>query len=155
MELDRGEAMLRAWLELTATLWSRELVSGLTFNEAVVCNLLRHQAKAAPDTPLTATELCEKTNIKKSQMNQLLTGLSQRGYLTRRRSQSDRRQVYLALTPEGERAYLESHDLSRELLSAVMAQMGPEQAESLTAAMKLANATVQELLARRRQKGTL
>lgn len=155
MKNDCGEALLRAWLELTATLWSRNMVSGLTFNEAVVSNLLYHQAQSDPEHPLTATELCEKTNMRKSQMNQLVTGLEERGLLSRHRSESDRRQFHLSLTAEGRQAYLASHDQNRELISAVVSRMGQAQAEKLTENLLLANTIVQELLAARRQKGTL
>ena len=31
MELDTGEALLRAWLELAAIIWNRQMVSGMTF----------------------------------------------------------------------------------------------------------------------------
>ncbi len=155
METDPGEALLRAWLELTATLWSREMVSGLTFNEAIVCNLLYHQTQTAPKSSLTATELCQRLNIRKSQMNQLLTGLEKQGYLTRSRSETDRRQVHLSLTAEGQCAYLLSHDRNRELISAVVTQMGTEQAETLTENLLLANSIVQNVLAARRRKGAI
>ena len=71
MEMDTGEALLRAWLELAAIIWNRQMVSGMTFNEAVVSNLLLYRKRQDPAHPMTATELCEKTNIRKSQMNLL------------------------------------------------------------------------------------
>ena len=52
MELDTGEALLRAWLELAAAIWSRRMVSGLTFNEAVVSNLLLYRQQEEPNHPL-------------------------------------------------------------------------------------------------------
>ena len=105
MELDTGEALLRAWLELAAAIWSRRMVSGLTFNEAVVSNLLLYRQQENPDYPMTATELCEKTNMRKSQMNLLLGSLEKQGYLRRCRSETDRRQIHLFLTEAGAAAY--------------------------------------------------
>ena len=42
-----GERLLSAWLTLSSTLWNERVVSGMTFNEAFVCNLLSHQAQEA------------------------------------------------------------------------------------------------------------
>lgn len=148
-----GEDLLRAWLELTATIWSRDLVSGLTFNEAVVCNLISFQMHQAPEAPVTATYLCEKTNMRKSQMNQVLTSLEARGYLCRSRSESDRRRVALVLTAEGQKAYDASHKKAGGLLQAVVERLGPEAACQLKDYMILANATVQEVLSGQGQKG--
>lgn len=150
-----GEAMLRAWLELAATIGSREMVSGMTYNEAVVCNHLSYRMETQPECPVTATELCEKIKIRKSQMNQILTSLEQRGYLLRTRSKQDRRQVELSLTPEGQSAYRASHGRAKELISAVVARLGQDSTEDVIRIFKLANATVEDVLSTRRQKGTV
>lgn len=153
--LPLGEELLRSWLCLTAVIWNRDLVSGLTYNEAVVSNLLTHQMATDPTHPLTATDLCEKINVQKSQMNQILGSLERRGYLERHRSESDRRQVLLTLTPQGQQAYALSHQIAQTLLSAVEERLGPEGMESLSNYLQIANATVQETLSAQRQKGTL
>lgn len=150
-----GEALLRAWLGLAAVIWSRDLVSGITYNEAIVCNLLSHRMETAPESPLTATELCEMLNIRKSQMNQILTSLERQGYISRTRSEADRRQVHLSLTPEGQDAYTASHQKASSLLAAVVERLGPETTRTLTQNLELANVTVQEVLAAQRQKGTI
>lgn len=149
-----GEALLRAWLGLAAVIWSRDLVSGMTYNEAVVCNLLSHRMATASSAPLTATELCDTLNIRKSQMNQILTSLEQRGYVSRSRSESDRRQVHLALTPAGQEAYTASHQKASHLLTTVVERLGPEATHSLTVNLESANTIVQEVLSAQRQKGT-
>lgn len=149
-----GEALLRAWLGLAAVIWSRDLVSGITYNEAIVCNLLSHRMETEPQRPLTATELCETLNIRKSQMNQILTSLEGQGYISRTRSDADRRQVHLTLTPAGQDAYTASHQKASSLLTAVVERLGPETTRSLTENLESANAIVQEVLAAQRQKGT-
>ena len=155
MEPDTGEALLRAWLELASTIWSRQMVSGMTYNEAVVSNLLLHQMQEEPDRPLTATELCEKTNIRKSQMNALLSSLEARGYLRRSRSQEDRRRVRLYLTEAGAAAYQESHKQGRALIEAVVDRMGEPEVRQLTDQLIRINATVQETLRQQQRKGQL
>lgn len=154
MEMETGEALLRAWLELAAIIWNRQMVSGMTFNEAVVSNLLLYRKQQDPAHPMTATELCEKLKIRKSQMNLLLGSLEKQGYLTRERSQNDRRQIHLFLTEAGERAYHASHQQSRELIDTVVSNMGEENARQLTEQLCAINGMIQEELARR-QKGTI
>jgi DNA-binding MarR family transcriptional regulator len=131
------------------------MVAGMTFNEAVICNLLSYQMHTNPELPMTATELCEKTNTKKSQMNGILTTLEKKGYLTRCRSHIDRRQICLSLTEAGQAAYQAAHSQAAELLSAVVSRMGQSEAQQLTKNLILANATVQEVLSHRQQKGYL
>lgn len=150
-----GEELLRTWLCLTAVIWNRDLVSGLTYNEAVVSNLLTHQMTTDPLHPLTATDLCEKMNMRKSQMNQILSSLEARGYLERNRSETDRRQVHLSLTPLGTQAYALSHQTAHTLLSAVVDRLGPHATQSLTESLQLACTTVQEVLSAQRQKGII
>ena len=154
MEMETGEALLRAWLELAAIIWNRRMVSGMTFNEAVVSNLLLYRKQQDPAHPMTATELCEKLKIRKSQMNLLLGSLEKQGYLTRERSQADRRQIHLFLTEAGEQAYHASHQQSRELIDTVVSNMGEENARQLTEQLCAINGMIQEELARR-QKGPI
>ncbi len=145
-----GEALLRAWLSLTANICNRRMVSGLTFNEAVVCNHLLHQDTAAPEAPLTATALCEKTSLLKSQMNQVLSSLERQGYLMRRRSHTDRRQVELHLTPAGVCAYQEAHRDASWLLTQLVEQVGADHIHTLTLQLEEVSSAIQAI----RQKGT-
>lgn len=149
MEMDTGEALLRAWLELAAMIWNRRMVSGMTFNEAVVSNLLLYRQQQDPAHPMTATELCEKTNMRKSQMNLLLGSLEKQGYLRRERSNIDRRQIHLYLTQAGEEAYHASHQQSRALIDTVVKTMGEEKAKELTEQLSAINGMIQAELARR------
>ena len=155
MEMDTGEALLRAWLELAAIIWNRQMVSGMTFNEAVVSNLLLYRKRQDPAHPMTATELCEKTNIRKSQMNLLLNALEKQGYLCRQRWEADRRQIHLFLTEAGEKAYHTSHQQGRELIDIVVKNMGEESVRQLTGQLSAINTMIQEELTRRQQKGTI
>ena len=149
-----GEALLRVWLRLTAVICNRRMVSGLTFNEAVACNHLLHQQQNDPAHPLTATDLCERTSLLKSQMNQVLSSLERQGYLTRSRSQSDRRQVELHLTEAGVAAYRESHRQVSAVLEELVGQIGTAQTDALTAQLRDIVAVIQEIQ-ENRQKGTL
>lgn len=150
-----GEALLRAWLQLTGILWNRQMVSGMTFNEAVVCNLLSHRQTLEDSPAITASILCKETNIKKSQMNQILTTLERNGYLLRERSEADHRKVFLSLTPAGETAYREAHQCATEMLAVVVDKLGLETAALLTDKINLASKAALEHLQQRSEKGSI
>lgn len=105
-----GERLLGSWLNLSSTVWNRRRVSGMTFNEVLVCGLLKRRKDTEPDKFYIATELCAETGLFKSQMNKLINSMEEKGLVTRLRSEKDRRFVYIKLTGEGEMRYLKEHE---------------------------------------------
>ena len=72
------EELLRAWMSLSAYIRGNRLLRELSMNEMLVCNLLyRRQEEGGP--PVTATELCARTQLLKSQVNHILTAMESRG----------------------------------------------------------------------------
>ena len=126
---DAGERLLSAWLTLSSTLWNERIVTGMTFNEAFVCNLLSRQDAAQP---LTATDLCQRTKLLKSQMNKLLTTLEGKGFIRRARSEEDKRVVLIHLTDAGRAAYLAEHEHIAGILSQLIDTLGEDRARALT-----------------------
>ena len=61
-----NEKVLNAWLRLSTTICNERIVSEMPYNESLICGILHHNALAHPEKKITATELCEKTNIQKS-----------------------------------------------------------------------------------------
>ena len=121
-----GDKLLDSWLNLTSTLWNTRLVSSLTYNESHVMGLLlRH---STPANPMTATDLIRRTRLLKSQMNKILTALESRGYITRTRSELDKRMIFILLTPEGTSAYLEEHKNVDAILNQLVTKIGTERA---------------------------
>lgn len=149
-----GEALLREWLRLTAVICNRRMVSGMTFNEAVVCNHLLFQQEHDPEQPLNATELCERTSLLKSQMNQVLSSLERQGFLERSRSRADRRQVELRLTRAGKTAYQEAHRQASALLLELVERMGTQRMDALAQELGAVVAAIQEIQ-EQRQKGSI
>lgn len=138
-----GEELLRVWLSLSAVICSRRMVAGMTFNQAVVCNHLIHRDQT--DRPLTATDLCEKMGLLKSQMNGILDQLEAKGYIERIRSNQDRRQICLRITEEGKTAYGISHRQASALLSALVDRVGEAEISGLTENLNHVNAVLMEL----------
>ncbi|MBQ8619315.1 MAG: winged helix DNA-binding protein [Clostridia bacterium] len=121
-----GDKLLDSWLNLTSTLWNTRLVTSLTYNEAHVMGLLlRHSTET---NPMTATDLIRRTRLLKSQMNKILTALEARGYITRTRSELDKRMIFIRLTEEGTAAYLEEHKGVDAILNQLVSKIGPERA---------------------------
>lgn len=121
-----NEELLFVWLQLGSVIDNHRLVTDLPFNEALVCGLLLR----AP-APLTASELCEKTRILKSQMNAILGSLEKKGFLARSRSNGDRRQVELTLLPEGVERYTASHRRTLALVDRLIQAVGEDRIRAL------------------------
>lgn len=124
-----GEQLLDAWLNLTSTLWNTRVVSSLTYNEAHVMGILLR--RGAAESPMTATDLIRRTRLLKSQMNKVLTRLEACGFITRARSDQDRRMIHVHLTEEGKTAYLREHKGVEALLRELVDRIGVDRALSV------------------------
>ena len=131
------EELLEVWLRLTSVIDNQRLAASqaaagqyaLSFNEAMICGLL---AKAQESGGcLTASDLCRRTRILKSQMNSILRSLEGKELISRRKSQQDGRQVELQLLPEGEALYQESHRRSVALTGRLTDRLGEKEAQDL------------------------
>lgn len=139
-----GDKLLDAWLALTSTLWNTRIVSSMTYNECHILGiLLRHQSDAVPQT---ATDLIARTHLLKSQMNKVLTALETKGFITRERAQTDRRMVYIHLTPEGETAYCQEHARIDAFLEKVIQRIGEDKALSISAELNQITGVLDEIL---------
>ena len=95
----------------------------------MVCGLL-YAAQASGES-LTASGLCRRTHILKSQMNAILRSLEAKGAISRRQSQADRRLVELRLLPGGLALYRESHRRSVSMAGRLIDEMGEERIRTL------------------------
>lgn len=118
------ENLLDAWLKLSSVVSNNRLVSGFSFNEAFVLNLLYKQQIGGEEKKLTATDLCRQTNTLKSQMNAILTSLEKKQMIRRQRSDEDRRQIEVELNPEKMDVFMECHERSLKLVEGVLSKMG-------------------------------
>lgn len=125
------EKMLGAYLGLSTSLWNRRITITMPFNEALVCYYIK-MARDRGQAQVTATWLCERTQIAKSQMNRILNGLEEKHILRRDRSAGDKRQVLLCLDPAGETLFLEEHDRSIRLVQKLQEKFGLQRSRELT-----------------------
>ena len=126
---DLNEKLLSAWLRLSVNITNERVVSDMPYKEALVCNLL----SKAEGGRLTATDLCEQTKMLKSQMNRTLNSLEEKGLICRKRSDTDKRLIYVALTFDSERIelYHREHAKNLKLVDAIIERFGVERAECL------------------------
>ena len=127
----KTEALLSAWLRLSTSIDNSRVVKELSLNETLVCNALFRHSISCPDSSLTATDLCAKTKMLKSQMNRTLNMLEEKGMITRCRSTTDRRQVYISLNAENLELYETQHRRILRILEEIANELGEERIEEV------------------------
>lgn len=136
-----NEELLFAWLQVGSVIDNQRLVTHLPFNEALVCGILCR----APE-PLTASELCARTRILKSQMNAILGSLEKKGFLARTQSPHDKRRVQLTLLPAGVERYNASHSRTLALVDRLIEELGEDRAAVLVELLQKSAASFQKIL---------
>ena len=133
------EALLEAWMSMTAWVRGNRLLETFSLNEMLILSALcRRQEAGGP--LLTATELCQTTRLLKSQVNHILTSMEDRGLIERLRSRKDRRVVSLRLCDDAAALYHQEHTHVLEILDAVCGALGEEGTRQLTSLLSTATA---------------
>lgn len=121
-----NERLLEVWLELSMAINNERVVSDVPFNESLICNILYRAQMQNPDNRLTATDLCNATKMLKSQMNRTLNSMEEKGFISRLRSDTDKRLIYVTLNLEKALPYQEQHSKILELIDRIIEQMGED-----------------------------
>lgn len=125
-----NEELLNAWLKVSTSIVNSRVVSELPYNESLVCNILYRNLEENEE-PLTATTLCEKTNMLKSQMNRTLNLLENKSIVRRERSTKDKRNVYVTLIRNQDNAYEKQHIQILELLDKIIESLGTDKTQEI------------------------
>lgn len=141
-----NEVLLGAWLKISTAINNSRLVSEMSYNESLICNILYRNATEDPEHFLTATDLCNETKILKSQMNRILSQLEEKNLITRNRSSQDKRKVYVQLTTEQSNAYLKQHAQILELLDDIIEKLGEEKTLEIINALNGISAVAGEII---------
>lgn len=136
------EMLLDSYLRFSTAINNDRVVSELPYNEALICNLLYRKA---PQT-MTATDLCEQTRIRKSQMARTLNEMEEKGLILRTRSRLDRRQVLVELNPEKAEVFFRQHQQTLEIVQAIAEKMTVEKARQMTQLLNEAADAAREVL---------
>lgn len=124
-----NEMLLSSWLRLSTSIHNSRMVSEMSYNESLICNLLYRHHVNGNQPPLTATGLCNITKMLKSQMNRTLNQLEEKGMISRERSDSDKRQIHIFLNLEQAKSYEKQHEKILQLLDCIIGELGMEQAK--------------------------
>ena len=98
----------------------------MPFNEAVICNILYHGEKK-----MTATDLCEITGMKKSQMNRTLTAMEDKGMIKRERSLNDKRQIYISIDENNKDIYMKMHENTLKIVEKIASKLDKKELEEV------------------------
>ena len=126
------EALLQAWMAMEVCIRGNRLLSDLSMNEMLICNTLYGRRQGAP---VTATELCAKTQLLKSQMNRILTSMEEQGLIRRERDSRDKRAVWVYLQEAALPRYLQEHDRVLGIVDRVCGALGETDAKQLSELM--------------------
>ena len=133
--MQTNERLLGAWLKISTVINNSRLVSEISYNESLICNILYRNAMEHPEQLLTATDLCAETKILKSQMNRILTQLEEKKLITRERSSEDKRKVFVRLNEDQSNTYIKQHAQILKLLDDIIERLGKEKAIEITEAL--------------------
>lgn len=147
------EELLNAWLRVTGALNMDDFVSGTTYNEAVICNLLYRSHKLGAGA-LTATDLCAKTHMLKSQMNRTLNEMEQKHLILRERSAQDRRRILITLDMSQIEVYEQQHQKNLALISRMLERVGREKGNDILRLLNEIADTAEEVCGNRKEKNT-
>lgn len=141
-----NEKLLDSWLRLSISIVNDRIVSDLTYNESLVCNILYKNMLEQPERRLTATDLCTETHILKSQMNRTLNDMEAKNYIIRERSLQDKRQVFIRINPTQIEAYHRQHQKILALIDNLVDRIGLEKAQDIVNTFNLIADTAGEVL---------
>lgn len=141
-----NEGLLRAWLKLSTSIVNDRVVSDLSYNEALICNILFREKVTNPQGHLTATDLCQETRILKSQMNRTLCRLESRGLIRRERSTEDKRKIFVFMNPDHMGLYHELHRKVLLLVDGIVEEIGETKAKLITELMDEISGVADRLL---------
>ena len=141
-----NEKVLNAWLKLSTAICNERIVSELPYNESLVCGILHENAVDHPEEKITATDLCEKTNMQKSLMNRTLNSLEEKGLIFRKRSEKDKRQVFVSMNMENAEVYERQHKNILRVVDEIVEKVGKEKADEIVSLFTLISNKAKEVI---------
>ena len=141
-----NEKVLSAWLKLSTAICNERIVSELPYNESLVCGILHENAVDHPEEKITATDLCEKTNMQKSLMNRTLNSLEEKGLIFRKRSEKDKRQVFVSMNMENAEVYERQHKNILRVVDEIVEKVGKEKADEIISLFTLISNKAKEVI---------
>ena len=120
-----NEKILSAWLKMILAVDSERVVSELSYNESIICNVLYSN----PDKEMTATELCTITKMQKSLMNRTLNSLEVKKLIKKERSEKDKREIVIQLVDNPNSLFMKQHTSTLEYVDKIIKHLGEKSEE--------------------------
>lgn len=121
-----SERVLKSWIHMLISVNGERAVTNITYNEAVICNVLIHAERE-----ITATDLCNIMKMQKSQMNRTLTTMEEKGMICRNRSQLDKRQIIIELIDTVDNPYYQEHERIVKYVDRLLEHFGVDKVEDI------------------------
>jgi len=131
-QIQQTEELLREFGTLYHTLhrilfydWSKFMVKGMSGSQPLILEKLSVNGKHK------VTDLAKVLNITSGAVTGLTDRLIANGYVTRRRSEEDRRIVYIEITPEGEKVLSEIQEHRQSIINQYFSALTEEELKQL------------------------
>jgi DNA-binding MarR family transcriptional regulator len=149
---DTNEQLLMAWLRLSSTVNNERIVSNLSFNEALVCDVLYYRNLLNVEEQWTAADLCRLTHMHKTLMNRTLKSLEKKEIIVRKPDPKDKRKYFLNINPVNFKTFLEVHEKTLELVKDITAYIGEEKAKEATESFHKVAEAVDHIIYKKEKK---
>lgn len=117
------EDMLRSYINMSANIKENRLLSGLSFNEIMVMNLIVEEE-------MSFKEIQERLNILKSQLNRIINDLKTKGLIETYVPLDDKRKLMIK-KGNNIALYFKEHEKMLDLMSLVKKELGEEDFKKL------------------------
>lgn len=127
-------------LRLSRRLRAEQGAAAALVSEAQFC-VLADLKNVGPQTP---KELADREQVQPPSMTRTIAGLAEAGLVTRDRSTTDRRNIVVSLTEEGQRVVDETRRRRTAWLAKKLADLAPEEREAMRTAAAIMRRIVEE-----------
>lgn len=83
------------------------------------------------EEPRNMSVIAHRLSVTVSTLTINMNGLEKKGYIKRQRSETDKRVVYVLLTPKGQKAFYHHRDFHRKMIRAIIKDLNEEEMEIL------------------------
>lgn len=129
-----GTQLFYAMFDLMQSMHRFEITGPLTKSTLLMLLVIQESEKENAEKGVaggvTASSLSCELDISKPAVTKAVNYLEERGYVTRINGQSDRRQVYVMLTPEGEKVLREARETVMQNMEQLVQGLGEADTEA-------------------------
>ena len=125
-QMTTNERVLKSWIHMLMSVNGEHVVTNITYNEAITCNVLIHAEKE-----ITATDLCSIMKMQNSQMNRTLTSMEEMKMIRRSRSEIDTRQIMIQFIDTEENPYHQEHERILKYVDRLLERFGVDRIEDM------------------------